>query len=134
MIVLEIGSDLSNKSVFNNILELNEIILPFEWHSFCISFDLVKHTMKLYHNDHIQAVQNFTSWLPEKTSMLKMASMGHLGGQRFVGFISDVQIFGSALSEDTIVEWTSCKNKVKRNKKKTIGVILHSQAAGDLYT
>ena len=114
MIVLKIGSPLSEKSVFNNILELNEIILPFEWHSFCISFDLIKNIMKLYHNDHIQAVQNFTKWLGEKESIETLVSVGHLGGQRFVGFLSDFQIFGSPLPDDTILGWTACKYQVSR--------------------
>ena len=114
MIVLQIGSPLSDKSVFNNILELDEIILPFEWHSFCISFDLVKNRMKLYHNDHIQAVQNFTKWLGEKESIQTLMSVGHLGGQRFVGFLSDFQIFGSPLPEAIILEWTTCQNQVSR--------------------
>ena len=29
-----------------NILEMQELILPFEWHSFCIAIDLMKNSMK----------------------------------------------------------------------------------------
>ena len=112
MIVLEIGSGSSEKSIFNNILELNEIILPFEWHSFCLSFDLVQNIMKLYHNDHIQAVQNFTIWLKKPIS--KLTSMGHIAGQRFIGFVSDFQIFGRSLPEDVILRWTSCETQVRK--------------------
>ena len=112
MVFLKIGNNIAENNIFNNILELNEIILPFEWHSFCISFNLVQNIMKLYHNDHIQAVQNFTSSLIGNKGISKLTTIGHLGGQKFVGFVADFQIFGTSLSEEVIIRWTSCQTQV----------------------
>ena len=100
-------------NIFNSILELNEIILPFEWHSFCIHLDLVKSTIKLYHNDHIQAVQNLTLELNDEDGMSKIMTNVHIGGPKFVGFVADFQIFGSELSEEIIFGWTSCQIEVR---------------------
>ena len=102
-----------DKNVFNNILEMKETILPFEWHSFCISIDLVKSVMKLYHNDHIQAVQNFTITHGDKEGISKLMTKGHLGGPKFVGFLADFEIFGTALSEEILFGWTSCQIQVR---------------------
>ena len=107
-----------DKNVFKNILEMYQIILPFEWHSFCISIDLVKSTMKLYHNDRLQVVQNFTITHGDKEGLSKLMTKGHLGGKKFVGFIADFQIFGTALSEEAILQWTSCQIQVSRDSAK----------------
>ena len=116
MVVIKIGNRFFDidKNVFNNILEMTEIILPMEWHSFCISIDLVRNNMKLYHNDHLQVVQNFTITHNDKDGLAKLMPNGQLGGQKFSGYIADFQLFGSPLSEESIYEWTSCQDQVKR--------------------
>ena len=114
MVVIKIGNTFFNvdKNVFNNILELKEIILPFEWHSFCISIDLIKNRMKFYHNTNIQAVQNFTIAHKDIRGIKQLMTKGQLGGQKFLGSLSDFQIFGIALTEEAVFDWTSCKNQV----------------------
>ena len=102
-----------DQNVFNNILEMKQLVLPLEWHSFCISIDLQKNQMKLYHNDHVQAVQNFTVTHNDHAGLAKLMTKGHLGGAKFVGYIADFQIFGSSLPENEILQWTSCQSEVK---------------------
>ena len=82
-----------DKNVFNNILEMKQIVLPFEWHSYCISIDLVTNSMKLFHNNRIQAVQNFTITHGDKDGLGRLMTKGHLGGPKFVGYFADFQIF-----------------------------------------
>ena len=55
MIVMTMGNMFfdTDKNVFNNILEMYETVLPFEWHSFCITLDMVKGVMKLYHTEYL---------------------------------------------------------------------------------
>ena len=114
MVVIKIGNKFFDidKNVFNNILEMTEIILPMEWHSFCISIDLVNNNMKFYHNDHIQAIQNFTITHGDKDGLARLMTKGHLGGPKFVGYLADFQMFGKSLAEDKIYEWTSCQTQV----------------------
>ena len=92
---------------------MNEVILPFSWHSFCISLDPFTRLMKFYHNDHLQAEQNFTMTNGNKLGISKLLGKGHLGGKKFVGFITDFQMFGSALSEEDIFGWTACQIQVR---------------------
>ena len=68
--------------------------------------------MKLYHNDHIQAVQAFTVTHNDKKGLSKLMTKGHLGGPQFVGLLADFQMFGSVLSEEIIYQWTACQIKV----------------------
>ena len=114
MVVVKMGNEFFDidKNVFKNILEMYEIILPFEWHSFCMTIDLTKNTMKLYHNDHLQVVQNFTVAHQDQEGLSRLMTRGHLGGQKFVGYIADFQVFGSALPENKILQWTSCQRQV----------------------
>ena len=114
MVVLKMGNKFFDidKNVFNNILEMYELVLPFEWHSFCITIDLVLSKMKLYHNDRLQAVQNFTIMHDDKDGISKLMTRGHLGGNKFVGHIADFQIFGTALTQESVFEWTSCQIQV----------------------
>ena len=82
MVVIKIGNTFFyiDKNVFSNILVMKQIILPFEWHSYCISVDLLNKMMKLYHNDHIQAVQNCTFTHGDRDGLAKLMTKGHLGG------------------------------------------------------
>ena len=37
---------------------MDEVVLPFEWHSFCIAINIGKKEAKVFHDGHIQAIQN----------------------------------------------------------------------------
>ena len=115
MIVIKIGNAFTkaDKNVFKNILEMKQIILPFEWHSFCISIDPINQNMKFYHNNRIQAEQDFTMTHGDKKGIAKLMTKAHLGGAKFVGFLTDLQIFGSAIPDDAILGWTSCQSQVR---------------------
>ena len=91
---------------------MQEIIVPYAWHSFCITIDLDNSNIKLFHNDHIQVVQNFEVKHNDKEGLSKLMTRGHLGGAEFVGILTDFQIFGKVLSVETIYKWTSCKIQV----------------------
>ena len=114
MVILKVGDTFMEEemNIFKNFIAMDEIILPFEWHSFCISINPRENTMKLYHNDHIQARQNFSMTHGKDEGIGKLMTMGHLGGPKFVGFLSDFQIFGSALSDEDLSGWTTCSIKV----------------------
>ena len=101
-----------DKNGFNNMLQLKETIVPYAWHSFCISIDLVQNITKLYHNDHIQMVQRFTITHNDTEGLYRLMTKGHLGGSQFVGLIADFQMFGSVLSEEIVFQWTSCQAEV----------------------
>ena len=120
MVVVKMGNIFFDidKNVFKNILEMYEITLPLEWHSYCISIDLIMNNMKLYHNDHLQVVQNFTITHTDQEGLAKLMTRGHLGGPKFLGIIADFQVFGTALSEDSILQWTSCQIQVSREFSK----------------
>ena len=101
------------KNVFNNMLEMQEMIVPYAWHSFCIVLDLAQSFVKLYHNDHVQIVQSFEVMHNDKEGLSKLLTKGHLGGSQFVGMLTDFQMFGRVLSEDIIYKWTSCQIQVR---------------------
>ena len=91
---------------------MKEVIVPYAWHSFCISIDLVQNVIKLYHNDHIQFVQPFAITHSDKDGLHNLMSHGYLGGPKFVGYVTDFQIFAKVLHKDDIYEWTACNAKV----------------------
>ena len=86
---------------------MNELVLPFEWHSFCIS--LSSNAALVYHNGNQQGAQNFT-W-PNQQIKLPILNSGIIGGPKFVGKLADVQVFGRLLSKDELSDWTSCTIK-----------------------
>ena len=114
MVVIKTGNSFAEayENIFNILLEMREIILPYEWHSFCISIDPANKLVKLYHNDHIQAEQHFTIKSSGNKSMFKLLTKGHVGGQKFVGYISDLQVFGTVVADDVLFDWTSCQLQV----------------------
>ena len=89
MVVVKMGNEFFDidKNVFKNILEMYEIILPFEWHSFCMTIDLAENTMKMYHNNHLQVVQNFTVTHQDQDGLSKLMTRGHLGGQNLLDIL-----------------------------------------------
>ena len=101
-----------DKNINNNFLDMKEVIVPYAWHSFCISIDFEENIIKLYHNDHIQLIQHFTITHDDKEGVLNLMRQGHLAGPKFVGFITDFQIFGKSLLDDEIYEWAMCDIKV----------------------
>ena len=91
---------------------MDEIVLPFVWHSFCISIDIDKKEAKLFHNGNIQAIQSFEDLEDETESKSRFMTVGHLGGAKFVGLLIDFEVFGRPLSDDELLQWTLCKIKV----------------------
>ena len=114
MIVIKTGDSFAeaDENIFNILLEMREIILPFEWHSFCISIDPANKLVKLYHNNHIQAEQHFTIENSGEKGMFRLLTRGHVGGQKFVGYITDLQVFESVVADDVLFDWTSCTVQV----------------------
>ena len=118
MVNLKIGDTFleEEKNIFTNILEMKQTILPFEWHSFCICIDPLNKTLKVYHNNLIQAEQDFTMIHGDKKGIAQLMTTGHLGGPKFVGFLTDFQMFGSALKEKNLLGWTVCNRQVMNRK------------------
>ena len=118
MVILKIGDTFvhEEKNIFTNILEMEQIILPFVWHSYCMSIDPKNKTMKIFHNNLIQSEQDFTMTHKDKKGIAKLMTRGHLGGPKFVGFLTDFQMFGTALTEESLLGWTVCKNQVNYEK------------------
>ena len=109
MMVIKTGDSFA----FNILLEMREMILPYEWHSFCISIDPGKRMVKLYHNGKIQAEQQFTIANGVEKGLFKLMKKGQVGGQKFVGYVADLQIFGGVLSDTDIFGWTGCQVQVR---------------------
>jgi hypothetical protein len=115
MMVIRTGNALSDmdENISNNLMEIKGTILPFEWHSFCISIDPSMGTVKLYHDGHIQADVDLSIEQESNNKLFKFLEKGQIGGQKFVGFITDLNMFGTVLPEAELMEWTSCKIKVR---------------------
>lgn len=115
MMVIKTGDSFAevDENIFNILLEMREMILPYEWHSFCISIDPGKRMVKLYHNDKIQAEQEFTITDGVEKGLFKLMTKGQVGGQKFVGYLTDLQIFRGVLSDMDIFGWTGCQVQVR---------------------
>ena len=109
LLVLHLGS---KDNQFSNVLEMDEVVLPFEWHSFCIAINIGKKEAKVFHNGHIQAIQKFEELETETAERSKFMTSGHLGGAKFVGKVIDFEVFGRHLPDKDLLHWTLCKNKV----------------------
>ena len=96
---------------FSNILDMEEVILPFDWHSFCISIDIGRKQAALFHNGHIQAIQLFEDINEDARDEFKFLTSGHLGGAKFVGTLAEFEVFGRPLADQELLQWTSCQNK-----------------------
>ena len=94
---------------FLNIVELYDKVLPLEWNSFCISLSTEK--VVVYHNGQVQGMQNMT--IKDAGSQLKTMTMGHIGGAKFLGILSDLQIHSRELSGEELIKWTKCQNQVR---------------------
>ena len=90
---------------------MDEVVLPFEWHSFCISINIWLKQATLFHNGHIQAIQLFKKLNENSEDQLKFMTTGHLGGAKFVGTVTDFDVFGKPLTDQELSEWTLCQNK-----------------------
>lgn len=95
-----------------NVLEMDELVLPFEWNSFCISINVETKNVTVYHNGHIQAVQPFKDIESGTLESSKFMTVGHLGGSKFVGTLIDFEVFGRPLPKEDLLDWTLCQNKV----------------------
>ena len=125
MVVMEIENTFqpTNRNTFNNFLVMKEIILPLEWHSFCLSIDPVTNIVKLYHNDHIQAKLDFKFEETDNQEIFKFMTKGHLGGPKFVGLIADFQIFGTVLPEEAVLAWTGCQTRVRSGENQNVSYL-----------
>ena len=92
---------------FLNIVELYHKVLPFEWNSFCISLSTEK--VVIYHNGQVQGMQNMT--IKDAGRYLKPMTMGHIGGAKFIGILSDLQIHSREMSGEELIKWTKCQNQ-----------------------
>ena len=108
LLVLQLGEK-SNQ--FSDVLEMEEVVLPFEWHSFCISINTGLKQAAVFHNGHIQAIQLFKKLNDGTEDKTKFMTSGHLGGAKFVGTIIDFEVFGRPLPDDDLLKWTLCQNK-----------------------
>ena len=97
---------------FKNIMALDETVLPFEWHSFCITINIGLKQIGVFHNVHIQAVQLFDKLELQTEDKIKVLTSGHLLGPEFVGTVTDVEVFGRPLPEQELLKWTLCQNQV----------------------
>ena len=90
---------------------MKEVVLPFEWHSFCISINVGLKEADVLHNGNIQAIQLFDELKDNTEDTLKFMNSGHLGGATFIGVISEFEVFGRPLSVKEISQWTLCQKK-----------------------
>ena len=90
---------------------MDEVILPFEWHSFCISINVKKKEATVVHNGHIQVIQVFGELADEIEDEHRFMTEGHLGGAKFVGKLIDFEVFGRPLSDKELFQWTLCQNQ-----------------------
>ena len=97
---------------FTNIVELYQQVIPFEWNSFCISVSPQK--VLVIHNGREQGMQNMTR--NNAGQLLKTMTTGIIGGARFIGILSDLQIFGRELPQEDMIQWTVCENRVRMRK------------------
>ena len=93
---------------FVNIVELFEKVLPFEWNSFCIS--LSSERVSVIHNGKIQGKQNLADG--KDGDHLKRMTRGTVGGAKFTGMFSDLQIFSKEISDSELQRWTECQSEV----------------------
>ena len=90
---------------------MDEVILPFEWHSFCISINIGKKRATVVHNGKIQAIQLFRKLDDNVEDQDRFMTVGHLGGAKFLGKLIDFEVFGRPLSDQEISHWTLCNNQ-----------------------
>jgi hypothetical protein len=105
MLVLNLGEE------FTNIMTMEEIVLPDEWHSFCISINIVLKRLVVFHNGNIQAVQRLEELTDVTADDFKTMTSVKLAGEKFVGTIFDFEVFGRPLPEQLLLNWTLCPNK-----------------------
>ena len=96
---------------YRTTLFMNETVLLFSWHSFCLSIDVVRLEAALFHNGHVQVVQMFGEIETDTEDKYKFMTMGNLGGAKFEGMIADFNVFGRPLSDEELLGWTLCQNQ-----------------------
>ena len=108
LLVLNLG-EVANQYV--TTLGMDQMVLPFEWHSFCISINIELKQATLMHNGHIQLIQKFHPPEMETEDQYKFMTSGHLGGPKFEGILLDFETFSRPLSDEFILQWTLCESK-----------------------
>ena len=104
------------ENYYSTSLSLLEKVLPFEWHSFCLSIDVQLSEATLVHNDHVQVIQEFGEVTNDIEDNLKYMTIGNLAGAKFEGLITELDVFERPFSEKELLAWTLCENKVLHNK------------------
>ena len=90
---------------------MDQIVLPFEWHSFCISINIGLKQAKLFHNGHIQLIQRLHELETETEDQFKFMTSGYIGGAKFQGILVDFEAFGRPLPDQDLLKWTLCQNE-----------------------
>ena len=90
---------------------MDQMVLPFEWHSFCISINIALKQATLVHNGHIQLIQRFHEPETETEDQYKFMTSGHLGGAKFEGILMDFEAFGRPLLDQDMLYWTTCQSQ-----------------------
>ena len=91
---------------------MDEVVLPFDWHSFCIAINVGLKEATVFHNGHIQAIQPFGTLEDGTEESSRFMTTGHLGGAKFVGTVINFEVFGRPLQDKDLLDWTLCQNKV----------------------
>ena len=100
-----------SKNQFSSLLDMDEIILPFDWHSFCVSINIGLKKATVVHNGHIQAVQEFHELEGVTEDQFKFMTSGHIGGAKFQGTLMDLDVFERPLPDEDLLQWTLCQSK-----------------------
>ena len=95
-----------DKSVFYNVFALDERVLQNEWHSFCMSLDLVKQVALLSHNGNLIVDYEFEITHNDIDALKRLMYSGSIA--HHIGAMADIQIFSRALSLEESKSWTAC--------------------------
>ena len=107
-LVLNLGEEVNH---FTTITTLDEAVLPFEWHSFCISINVARKQATVVHNGHIQLIQIFEEIKDNLEDKDRFLTSGNIGGAKFVGTLVNFEVFGRPFSDEELFQWTLFQNK-----------------------
>ena len=87
------------------------MVLPFDWHSFCISINVGLKEATVFHNGHIQAIQPFKKLEYGTEESSRFMTTGNLERAKFVGTVIDFEVFGGPLPDRELLDWRLCQNE-----------------------
>ena len=108
LLILTLGEE---DDPFINSISLKEIVLPYVWHSFCISIDIGQKEMLVTHNGKVEANQPIQGVKDSYLKNFPLLRFGKLGGTNFVGSIAEFEVFAQALPLKELLQWTTCQIK-----------------------